>query len=57
MRIQGNKRTISIINWLERKKFKYSMDLQRSDPFHGLYYLSFNSKQEEMITRIAWGLI
>ena len=57
MRIQGDKRTVSIIDWLERKKFKYSMDLQRSDPIHGLYYLSFKDKQEEMITRIAWGLI
>lgn len=25
-------------------------------PEHGIYYLKFNNKEEEMITRLAWGI-
>ena len=57
MKVQGNMLTTKLIEWLEQKKFKYSMDLQRSDPLHGMYYLTFNNKQEEMMTRLAWGLV
>lgn len=57
MRITGDAHAIRVINWLEKKKFKYSMNLQKSDPIHGVYYLSFRSKQEELIAQLRWGLI
>jgi hypothetical protein len=57
MKITGGVLAIRIISWLEKKKFKYSMDLQKSDPIHGVYYLTFGSKQEELIAQLRWGLI
>lgn len=57
MRIEGVSLTTKLIAWLDQKKFKYSMDMQKSDPLHGFYYFNFTHKQEEMMTRLAWGLV
>ncbi len=57
MRVTGEAITTKLIEWLDRKKFKYNIDLQRSDPLHGVYYFSFKNKQEELVVKLTWGLI
>jgi hypothetical protein len=45
------------MGWLQQKKFKYTIMYGISEPLHGIYYLTFENKEEEMITRLAWGLV
>ncbi len=57
MRVTGDALATRLIQWLDRKKFKYTMDLQRSNPLHGVYYFNFKNKQEELVVQLTWGLI
>lgn len=45
------------MQWLNLKKFKYNIDALKTDALHGVYYLQIRSKEEELITKLAWGLI
>lgn len=57
MIINKNKPASTILNWLDSKKFNYDIDIFRSNPLHGQYYLTFENKREEFLTRMQWGII
>jgi hypothetical protein len=57
MQVKGLTPMHNIMNWLAAKKFKYSIDSLRTNAIHGVYYLNFDSEEEELITKIAWGIV
>jgi hypothetical protein len=46
-----------IIDWLDNKCFNYDIDIFRSNPLHGQYYVSFKNINEELMTRLRWGIM
>jgi hypothetical protein len=57
MIIDKTKPATSILSWLDSKKFKYNIDIFRSDTLHGQYYIKFTNNSEEFMTRMQWGII
>jgi hypothetical protein len=51
-----SKSATAVFNWLDTKKIKYKIDPFKSDPIHGKYCLTFADKQEELMTRLRWGI-
>ena len=46
-----------IIDWMTSKNFNYDIDIVRSDPLHGKYFIKFKNTREEFMTRVRWGII
>ncbi len=57
MKIPNTATAVKVIDWLNLKKFKYNINLIKSDALHGIYYLDFRNKEEELIAQITWGLV
>ena len=57
MIINKTKPAQQIINWLDTKRFKYNIDVFRSNPLHGQYYIEFKNNHEEFMTRMQWGIV
>lgn len=57
MIIDKTKPATSILTWLDSKKFKYNIDIFRSNPLHGQYYIEFKNNTEEFMTRMQWGIV
>ena len=57
MRVVGLEKFVNIIDWLNAKKFKYTTDPLKSFPFNGVYNLELNNKEEELLTRLTWGIV
>lgn len=57
IKVMGDSKVLQVMKWLNLKKFKYNMDVMKTDAIHGVYFLDMKNKQEELLTRIAWGLI
>ena len=57
MIINKTKPAQQIINWLDSKRFKYNIDVFRSNPLHGQYYIEFKNNHEEFMTRMQWGIV
>lgn len=56
MRIVGRKKVNDVLNWLNKKKFKYTINTLLSDSLHGVYFLQINNREEELLTRLTWGI-
>jgi hypothetical protein len=56
MRVVGRRKVSDILNWLNEKKFKYTINTLLSNSLHGVYYLEIKDKEEEFITRVTWGV-
>jgi hypothetical protein len=54
--ITGHRLAISIANWLKEKNFNYNLAGEPNSPFNGRYVLSFDSKEQAVITSLTWGL-
>ena len=53
----SNKTATTVFEWLNTQKIKYQIDPFKSDPIHGKYCLTFSDKQEELMTRLKWGIV
>lgn len=56
MKVVGKSRATKIMDWLSSKKFKYSVNMMKTNPFYGVYYLDIENADEEMITKLTWGI-
>jgi hypothetical protein len=57
MIINKSKPARIILDWLDSKKFNYDIDIFRSNPLHGQYYIKFENKRDEFMARMHWGIV
>lgn len=57
MIINKSKPARIILDWLDSKKFNYDIDIFRSNPLHGQYYIKFENKRDEFMARMRWGIV
>jgi hypothetical protein len=56
MTVVGRKKVSDVLNWLNEKKFKYTINTLLSNSLHGVYYLEMKNLEEELLTRLTWGI-
>jgi len=56
MTVVGRKKVSDVLNWLNEKKFKYTINTLLSNSLHGVYYLEMKNSEEELLTRLTWGI-